>query len=360
LTAGLSGIADSIGKLIVDNLDAQVSTRSTFDHETDEVTTDELSRNASKATGFSTHSAADVWAVVERSLTDKAGFSLTSAERSAIAVAVEAAIMNEGDSQAVINAIVAAIDAADIDLITASAIAAEVKAQLAAAHGAGSWESADLSGIATTTQLNARTLVSGEYATAANQTTILNRLGSFLGTGVDTVLGFLLAIMGKTATDPANVPTGYSAANHSNQTIRERVDATAGGGGSTSLVVAPVAGTIPERSRKSILTLYVGEIRDNQIAIVDASMNPVDLSARILKIVIDSPKTDVDVQIILDGDIVISGDDFNTINFTNSAAVTATATEWRWSLWDVTNAPTKAEVLTRGLIQIEKVAGPGL
>jgi hypothetical protein len=45
-----------------------------------------------------------VWAAA-----DKTGYSLTSAERTAIAAAVESSILNEGDGQAVLNAIVGAI-----------------------------------------------------------------------------------------------------------------------------------------------------------------------------------------------------------------------------------------------------------
>jgi len=43
-----------------------------------------------KATGFSTHAAADVWSVATRALTDKAGFGLSTAERAAIEDSVHA------------------------------------------------------------------------------------------------------------------------------------------------------------------------------------------------------------------------------------------------------------------------------
>lgn len=50
-----------------------------------------------------------VWAASSRTITDKAGFSLTEAERTAISVAVQAGILNEGDSQLVLNAIAAKV-----------------------------------------------------------------------------------------------------------------------------------------------------------------------------------------------------------------------------------------------------------
>ncbi|HUW31500.1 MAG TPA: hypothetical protein VM223_07790, partial [Planctomycetota bacterium] len=49
----------------------------------------------------------------------------------------------------------------------------------------------------TNTQLEARTLAAADYGTAANQTTLLNRIGAFTGTGLNTILGFLKALMSK-------------------------------------------------------------------------------------------------------------------------------------------------------------------
>ena len=57
---------------------------------------------------------------------------LTTAEHSAIATAVEAAILNEGDGQAVIDAIVQAIDAADI---TEATLVAAIRTDLERAGG---------------------------------------------------------------------------------------------------------------------------------------------------------------------------------------------------------------------------------
>jgi hypothetical protein len=59
---------------------------------------------------------------------DKTGYSLTSAERQAIATAIELAIINEADGRQVIDAIVQAIGNENI---TAAAIAAQVRTELA-------------------------------------------------------------------------------------------------------------------------------------------------------------------------------------------------------------------------------------
>lgn len=63
-------------------------------------------------------SAADVWAAASRTLTDKTGFALDSAEYTSIANAVQSAIINEGDGQQVIDAIVTAIGNSNVDEIS--------------------------------------------------------------------------------------------------------------------------------------------------------------------------------------------------------------------------------------------------
>ena len=87
-----------------------------------------------KATGFSTHSAADIWAVATRTLTaiDKTGYSLSPVERAALAVEIEAALLNDGDGQALIDAIVTLINTnLDLPLLELAAIASQVRSELA-------------------------------------------------------------------------------------------------------------------------------------------------------------------------------------------------------------------------------------
>lgn len=72
-------------------------------------------------------SASDVWAVASRTLTEKTGFTLDSAEYISIANSVQAAIINEGDGQQVIDAIVQAIGNSNIDEI---ALVAAIRADI--------------------------------------------------------------------------------------------------------------------------------------------------------------------------------------------------------------------------------------
>lgn len=114
LVAGIV-TANSIGKRIVDFLDAAVSSRSA-------------------------HSAADVWAVGARTLTDKTGFSLTAGERTAIANEVESQIIDETDSEKVLTAITDKIAAVNPSLagLTLASIATAVRDKAYAGSAAGS------------------------------------------------------------------------------------------------------------------------------------------------------------------------------------------------------------------------------
>lgn len=62
-------------------------------------------------------------------------------------------------------------------------------------------------------------------ATSANQTTILDKLGAFTGSGVNTVLGFFKALLSKTASTPSDVGGTFDPATDSVEAIRDRGDA---------------------------------------------------------------------------------------------------------------------------------------
>jgi hypothetical protein len=69
---------------------------------------------------------------VAKSVEDKVGYSLTSGERVAVATAVEAALLNEGDGQQLIDAIVQAIGNQNVDQI---ALVAAIRADIERAGG---------------------------------------------------------------------------------------------------------------------------------------------------------------------------------------------------------------------------------
>lgn len=68
---------------------------------------------------------------------------------------------------------------------------------------------------------DAVTEIQSGLATAANQTTIMNRLGAFTGSGINTVLGFFQALLKKDATAPTDVGGTYSPATDSLEALRD-------------------------------------------------------------------------------------------------------------------------------------------
>lgn len=102
----------------------------------------------------------------------------------------------------------------------------------------------DISGITTpgtaANQLNgaanaAATAASAAISAGDGVQTLLNRLGAFTGTGVNTVLGFFAAMMGKTETKPSDAPSSYTVATDSLEALRDRGDAAWTSGGSVDL-----------------------------------------------------------------------------------------------------------------------------
>jgi len=113
----------------LNNLDAAISTRAT------QTSVNAIPTNPLLATQLSDIANA-VWTAVTRSLTDKANFTLTSGERTAIATAVESALINDGDGQALIDAIVDLINTnLDLPLLELQAIATAVRSELATELG---------------------------------------------------------------------------------------------------------------------------------------------------------------------------------------------------------------------------------
>lgn len=75
-------------------------------------------------------------------------------------------------------------------------------------------------------------------ASVTNQTTLLNRIGAFTGSGINTILGFLKALLSKAASAPSDVGGTFNPAADSTEAIRDRGDAAwiTGGGGAAPTV----------------------------------------------------------------------------------------------------------------------------
>lgn len=164
-----------------------------------------------------------VWAAA-----DKTGYSLTSAERSAIATAVESSILNEADGQAVLNAIVGAIGNSNIDQV---ALVAAIRSDLERNGG-------KLDSIPTTSAPSAST-VAGAVRT---------ELGTELGR-IDAAISSRLASASYTApTTPPTAAQNASAVRTELSTELARIDAPISG------ATAPSAATVATAVRSELST----------------------------------------------------------------------------------------------------------
>lgn len=160
--------------------------------------------------------------------------------------------------------------------------------------------------------------------------TILNRIGAFTGTGVNTILGFFQAIMFSDATEPSDAGDTFAAS-------LEEVKLTA-----SSVTVAPLQATSIRRVNGEDINYFVGETIAQTVAITDADGVAVDLSAKTLSLIIESKPNLADVQTVTPS---VGGASNNQITFTNNANVTKTARTLKWVLRDTAGGD---EVFGRG------------
>jgi hypothetical protein len=159
--------------------------------------------------------------------------------------------------------VTATVDAINNNTITASAIqgGAITAAKFATDAIAAAAVSAD-----------AVTKIQAGLATATTQTTILDRLGAFTGSGVNTVLGFLKALGSKAATTPSDMGGTYSAATDATEAIRDAMQAGTGDASQATLlavqatvdaVAASLSGSAVEVVSRvadgGSITLYAGD-----------------------------------------------------------------------------------------------------
>ena len=162
-----------------------------------------------------------VWAAA-----DKTGYSLTSAERSAIAAAVESSILNEGDGQAVLNAIVGAIGNTNLSEVS---LVAAVRADLERTGG-------KLDSIPTTSAPSASTVAG---AVRSELTTELSR--------IDQTISSRLASADYTAPTAAPTAAQNASAVRSELSVElARLDAPVSG------ATAPSAATVASAVRSEL------------------------------------------------------------------------------------------------------------
>lgn len=188
-------------------------------------------------------------------------------------------------------------------------------------------------------------------ATAANQTTILARIGTFTGSGVNTILGFLKAVMSKSASTPSDVGGTFSATTDSLEGMRDYGASNWGADG--TVIVSPLAAGDVQRASGTTVVAYLGETADITVSgISDSSGDAIDLTAYTLSLVIED-YDGTDVQVVAAANITVTGANHNNFHWTPSAAVTASVRQLRWALRDTANGD---YVLARGTIDVQIAA----
>jgi hypothetical protein len=99
---------------------------------------------------------------------------------------------------------------------------------------------------------DAVTKIQSGLATSANQTTILNRLGTFTGSGVNTVLGFFQALLRKNASTPSDVGGTFAPSTDSVEALQEQITAEFDALSGTTLTVVNVV-------NGNTVTVHVGD-----------------------------------------------------------------------------------------------------
>jgi hypothetical protein len=135
-------------------------------------------------------------------------------------------------------------------------------------------------------------------------------------------------------------------------------------------VVTPLGVTVnsPRYATRNLATVTQGSAPTDVLVITDAAGEPIDLSGRTLKIVAalvtDAGEVDDKFDDTLegrfayttaDGELTVGGADDNQLSILHDATNTATAGNYRYWLWDVTNAA-RPIVLVKGRLPIEPAA----
>lgn len=92
----------------------------------------------------------------------------------------------------------------------------------------------------------------------ADTSTIINRIGAFTGSGVNTVLGFFKGLLSKTASTPSDVGGTFDASTDSTEAIRDRGDAAWGASGSAPQVLVDTTVAVVTDQTHFELTAAVG------------------------------------------------------------------------------------------------------
>jgi len=195
--------------------------------------------------------------------------------------------------------------------------------------------------------ITAAGLATGTNVTDARDS-ILNRIGAFAGTGVNTILGFLQAIMRKDVSVPSEVGGDYDPATDSQEAIAEAIGDIEG---DSSVNVLPAVGISADRSPGVTLKAFVGETITQSITLYETNgTTPIVLTGKTLVVVFET-RQGVDVATVANSNITVGGDDDNVISFAYPAAATASERVLKFALRDAGSPNT---VYLQGLLSVQR------
>jgi hypothetical protein len=116
------------------------------------------------------------------------------------------------------------------------------------------------------------------------------------------------------------------------ETLSDQIDGI--DGGSTTVTVLPATGIVADRSAGVTLLPVIGETISQAITVYQSDgTTAVDLSAKTLAIIFET-MSGVDVAVVANGDITVSGASSNVVTFAYPSAVTSSERVLRFAIRD--------------------------
>jgi hypothetical protein len=124
--------------------------------------------------------------------------------------------------------------------------------------------------------------------------------------------------------------------------------------GTSTVTVLPALGVAAGRGDRTTLVAYVAETITTSITVYQADgTTAYNLSGQTLTVIFENPKTGDDVAVVASGSITISGTDSNVVTFAYPAAATSAQRELTWTLRDASAPRT---VYLRGVLEVRAAA----
>lgn len=189
-------------------------------------------------------------------------------------------------------------------------------------------------------------VTAGEHLTGTygNIVVLLNRIGAFAGTATNSVRGFLLAMMSKSAVLPTEVGGTYSVLTDS---LEAQAEAAAAASGGTQTITGPIGLYVEGATDDTRVEMFKGDTAPALIArLLDADGDPVNITGYTIAVFISDGVTAATVAATGTPTVVLGTD--GRIQYAWAAADTATVGAYYLSV----RATLGASVISAGTIKL--------